>query len=421
MVILALNSWRYSVRYRLYDWTSKRTLARGTVERVVVGDSAITHEVPGREPLSIAIECPDHHSAVAAILATVCHPEHGVISSPDIITAVAHRVVHGGERFHQSVLITPEVLDAVREAEQLAPLHNSPNIAAIEAALALLPAVPHVAIFDTAFHQTMPQHAYVYPLPLEWYQRYGVRRYGFHGPSHIFAARRAGVLLGKAPTECNLITLHIGKGVSLCAIREGVSVDTSMGFTPLEGAMMDTRSGDIDPGIHAFIMQAEMYSPRDIENTLNQKSGLLGVTGRFSDRRDILCGCEEKDERCTLALEMETYRLRKYIGSYFAAIGRVDALVFTAGVGEMGWQLREKTLSGLQTFGIHLHPERNRQAVGRGDEYLISTDDSPVKVFVIPTDEELVFVEDTVAVIAGDYTGHATYSYSFADKSFSRA
>ncbi|RNC66333.1 MAG: acetate kinase [Desulfuromonadales bacterium] len=420
MVILALNCGSSSVKYQLFDWEKKEVVAKGMVERVIIGDSFIMHEVPGRETYRKEYECPDHKVAIDLIIQTLVEPEHGVLKQIGEISAVGHRVVHGGEEFTCSVMINEQVLDAVKEVQHLAPLHNPPNIAGIEAAQAVLPQVPHIAIFDTAFHQTMPEHAYLYPLPYEWYEKYGVRRYGFHGTSHLYVSKRAAVLLGKQPKDCNIITMHIGNGVSHCAIKGGVSVDTSMGLTPLEGAVMGTRSGDIDPAIPAFMMQKENLSAKEIDSILNKKSGVLGITGRFTDRRDVIEHAEGGDHRCKIALEIESYRLKKYIGTYMAALGRLDAVVFTAGVGEMGWPIREKTLEGLEGIGIKLDKERNKSAMTRKRETLITTDDSPIKVFVIPTDEELVFTEDVVAILDGSYTDHMNFDYSFARKDFVR-
>lgn len=420
MDILALNCGSSSVKYQLFDWARKEVVAKGMVERVIIGDSFIIHEVPGRETYREESECPDHQVAVDLIIRTLTNPEHGVLKDIRSISAVGHRVVHGGEKFTRSVLIDELVLDAVKEVQHLAPLHNPPNIAGIEAAQAVLPDVPHVAIFDTAFHQTMPSHAFLYPLPYDWYQKYGVRRYGFHGTSHLYVSKRAAVILGKDPRDTNIITMHIGNGVSHCAIKGGISVDTSMGLTPLEGAVMGTRCGDIDPAIPAFMMQKENLSAKEIDSILNKKSGVLGITGRFTDRRDVIESADAGDELCKLALDIEAYRLRKYIGSYMAAIGRLDAVIFTAGVGEMGWPIREKTLEGLEPLGICLHKERNRGAMTRKRETLITTDDSPIKVYVIPTDEELVFTEDVVGILDGTYTDHMQFSYSFAKPDFVR-
>ncbi|KAF0215258.1 MAG: acetate [Geobacteraceae bacterium] len=420
MDILALNCGSSSVKYQLFDWDKKEVIAKGMVERVIIGDSFIIHEVPGRETYREESDCPDHQVAINLITKTLTDPVHGVLKDINQISAVGHRVVHGGEKFTRSVLIDEQVLDAVKEVQHLAPLHNPPNIAGIEAAQALLPNVPQVAIFDTAFHQTMPEHAYLYPLPYDWYEKYGVRRYGFHGTSHLYVSKRAAALLGKPPRECSIITMHIGNGVSHCAIKNGVSVDTSMGLTPLEGAVMGTRCGDIDPAIPAFMMQKENLSAKEIDSILNKKSGVLGLTGRFTDRRDVIEHAANGDKLCKLALDIEAYRLRKYIGSYMAAVGRLDAVVFTAGVGEMGWPIREKTVEGLEHLGIILDRDRNKGAMTRKRESLITTDDSPVKVYVIPTDEELVFTEDVAAILAGTYTDHMQFEYSFARPEFER-
>ncbi|KIH77279.1 acetate kinase [Geoalkalibacter ferrihydriticus] len=420
MDILALNCGSSSVKYQLFDWKKKEVIAKGMVERVTIGDSFIIHEVPGRETYREEYECPDHQVAIHLIIKILAEKEHGVVSDIQQISAVGHRVVHGGEKFTCSVMIDDNVLDAIKAVQHLAPLHNPPNISGIEAARSVLPDVPHVAIFDTAFHQTMPEHAYTYPLPYEWYEKYGVRRYGFHGTSHLYVSKRAAVMLGKDPKDCNIITMHIGNGVSHAAIKGGVSVDTSMGLTPLEGAVMGTRCGDIDPAIPMFLQQQENLSPKDLDSILNKKSGILGITGQFTDRRDVIEGAAEGNERCALALEIEGYRLKKYIGSYAAAIGGIDAVVFTAGVGEMGWQIREKALEGLEYMGIILDREKNKNTMTRKSENVITTPESKVKVFVIPTDEELVFTEDVVGILEGTYTDHMKFQYSFAKREFQR-
>jgi acetate kinase len=420
MDILALNCGSSSVKYQLYDWARKEVVAKGMVERVTIGDSFIIHEVPGRETYREEYECPDHQVAIHLIIKTLSSKAHGVVSDMSQISAVGHRVVHGGEKFTCSVLIDEAVLEAIKEVQHLAPLHNPPNISGIEAAKSVLPNVPHIAIFDTAFHQTMPKHAYTYPVPLEWYEKHGVRRYGFHGTSHLYVSKRAAVLLDKDPKDCNIVTMHIGNGVSHTAIQGGISVDTSMGLTPLEGAVMGTRCGDIDPAIPMFIQQKEGLSAKEIDAILNKKSGVLGITGQFTDRRDVIEGAENGCEKCTLALDIEAYRLKKYIGSYCAAIGRLDAVVFTAGVGEMGWQIRERALDGLEHMGIKLDREKNRNTMTRKRESVITTPDSPVKVFVIPTDEELVFTEDVAAILEGTYTDHMNFRYSFSDRDFQR-
>lgn len=420
MDILALNCGSSSVKYQLFSWSRKEIIAKGMVERVTVGDSFIIHEVPDRETYREEYECPDHRVAIHLIIKTLTDKEHGVVTSMDEISAVGHRVVHGGEKFTCSVLIDDDVLAAIKEVQHLAPLHNPPNIAGIEAAKSVLPDAPHIAIFDTAFHQTMPRHAYTYPLPYEWYEKHGVRRYGFHGTSHLYVSKRASVLLGKDPKDCNIITMHIGNGVSHSAIQGGVSIDTSMGLTPLEGAVMGTRCGDIDPAIPMFIQQQENLSAKEVDSILNKKAGIYGITGRFTDRRDVIEEAEKGDDRCILALDIEGYRLKKYIGSYCAVLGRLDAVVFTAGVGEMGWLIRERALEGLAHIGIILDKEINRNTMTRKRETMISTADSPVKVFVIPTDEELVFTEDVVAILAGTYADHMHFDYSFASNEFKK-
>lgn len=413
MKILTLNCGSSSVKYQVYDWEQKIPLAQGVVERVTIGESFIKHTPFGKDPVKIQHECPDHQEAIKLVMDTLVHPEYGVLKDLKEIDAVGHRVVHGGEEFTKSVLINEEVIKTFEELSSLAPLHNPANVKGIRAAMALLPDVPHVAVMDTAFHQTMPEHAYLYAVPRRWYEAYGVRRYGFHGTSHLYVSRRAAVLLGKKANEVNLITCHIGNGASMTAIRKGKSVDHSMGFTPLEGLIMGTRSGDIDPAIITFIMEKEQITAEEVVYILNKKSGILGITGKYADRRDVELAAEKGDKLAKLAIEMEAYRIKKYIGAYYAVLGEVDAIVFTAGVGERSPIIREKALSGLERLGIYLDRERNKKAMSRNKEFIISTDDSPVKVFVIPTDEEMVFTEDVVAIVEGRYDIPERYTYSF--------
>ncbi|MEZ4599834.1 MAG: acetate kinase [Syntrophotaleaceae bacterium] len=420
MDILALNCGSSSVKYQLYNWDRREVVAKGVVERVGIGESFISHEVPGRQDYKCNHDCPDHTVAIGLIIKTLTDPEVGVVKTMSEISAVGHRVVHGGEKFASSVMIDDEVLQAIKDVQHLAPLHNPPNIMGIEAAQKVLPDVPHVAIFDTAFHQTMPQEAYIYPLPYEWYEKHSVRRYGFHGTSHLYVSKRAAVLLGKDAKDCNIITLHIGNGASHAAIRGGVCVDTSMGLTPLEGAVMGTRCGDIDPAIPTFIMQLEGCSAKEMDNILNKKSGLLGITGKYTDRRDIGEGIAAGDKRCKLAHDIEAYRIKKYIGAYMAALGRVDAIVFTAGVGEMGSEIRQAALEGLEPLGVKVDKEKNLKTRTKKAEVEISTPDSPVKVFVIPTDEELVFTEDVVGILENTYSDHMSFDYSFKSKDYER-
>ena len=418
MLILTLNCGSSSVKYLLYDWKRKRPVAKGMVERVTIPGGYITHEITNLKPITIKRECRDHRTAVALIMEALQHPDFGVIKDLNEIAAVGHRVVHGGERFTCSTKIDEEVLRVIKATSFLAPLHNPPNIAGIEGAMAVLPDVPHIAVFDTAWHQTIPEYAYIYALPYEWYQKYGVRRYGFHGTSLLYVAKRAAVLLGKDPFEINLISCHIGNGVSVNAVRNGLSVDTSMGFTPLEGLVMGTRSGDHDVAIDFFVMEKENLSGKEMDNILNKKSGILGITGKFTDRRDVLKAAAEGDSRCKLALAVETYRLKKYIGAYCAALGRVDALIFTAGVGELAADIRRMVLDNLEGLSIKFDPAKNNLARSRNAEFDISAADSGVRIFVIPTDEEMVFVEDAVAILEGRYDLHTKFTYSFQAKDY---
>jgi acetate kinase len=406
------------LKYQLYDWDNREVLARGIVERVTVGGSFIEHYAMGKGTVEREKECPNHKVALELIIETLTDRQIGAISDLKEIKAVGHRVVHGGERFAQSVIIDDEALNTFKALADLAPLHNPPNITGIEAAREILPDVPHCAVMDTAWHQTMPAHAYIYALPYSWYENYGVRRYGFHGTSFLYVAKRAAVLLGKDPFECNLILLHIGNGASADAVHRGVSVDTSMGLTPLEGLVMGTRAGDHDPAIGYYILEKEGLAPKEVEQMLNKKSGVLGITENFADRRDVVTAASRGDKRAALAIEIESYRLKKYIGSYFAALGRVDALVFTAGVGERGPTIRGKSVAGLEALGIRLDPKKNVLSKTRNAETLISTPDSPTRIFVIPTDEELVMTEDTYALLKGTYKVHTDFTYSFQHREY---
>jgi acetate kinase len=420
MIILALNCGSSSVKYQLYDWDRREIMTRGIVERIGLENSFITHEEPGKDIYKAEYSCPNHEEALKLIISTLTDKEVGVIKEIGSISAVGHRVVHGGEHFAHSALIDEAVLAAIKEFQDLAPLHNPHNISGIEAAKAVLPGVPHVAVFDTAFHQTMPPSAYLYAVPYEWYKMYGVRRYGFHGTSHLYVSRRASAIMGKKPEELKVITMHIGNGVSICAVKNGISVDTSMGLTPLEGAVMGTRSGDLDPAIILFMIEKEGFYAHQLDTILNKKSGLMGITGKYFDRRDVDKLAEEGDERCKLAQEIEAYRLKKYIGAYAAAMGGVDAVVFTAGAGELNYKLRERVMDGLDFMGIKLDPARNLDGSSREKETIISSDDSKVKVIVIPTDEELVFVEDVAAILEGRYDIHTKFTYTFQDPRFKR-
>lgn len=421
MIVLTLNCGSSSVKYQLYDWERRSALATGLVERVAQAGSRIEHKVPGRDDVEIDHDCPDHTVAITLILDTLVDPKIGAIDSIDRVEAVGHRVVHGGERFKQSVIVDDEVLEAFRSIQDLAPLHNPANIMGIEAARAVLPNVTHCAVMDTAWHQTMPPTAFTYALPYEWYRQYGVRRYGFHGTSFLYTAKRAAVLLGKDPFETNLVIAHIGNGASMCAVRNGVSVDTSMGLTPLEGLVMGTRSGDIDPAIPFYMVNTAGLPADEVERALNKKSGVLGITGDMVDRRDVEIAADGGNERAQLAIDVEAYRIRKYIGAYAAAVGGIDAVVFTAGVGERGPTIRGKALEGLGFMGIAVDPQKNRLSRTKNCETDISADDSPVRIFVIPTDEELVMTEDTVALVSGRYDVHTSFTYSFQSPDYVNA
>jgi len=418
MIILSFNCGSSSVKYQLYNWTKKEIIAKGIVERVTIRDSFCVHEVNNREKITLKHDCPTHKEAIKLIIDSLIHSEYGAIKDLSNISAIGHRVVHGGEKFSKSVIINQKILKTFKDLAGLAPLHNPPNIMGIEAAMELLPNIPHMAIMDTAWHQTMPDYVYTYAVPYQWYEKYGIRRYGFHGTSLLYVAKRAAVLLGKDPFECNLISCHIGNGVSVNAVKDGLSYDTSMGFTPLEGAIMGTRAGDHDAALDLYVMQKEGYSPQRMDKILNKRSGILGITGKYVDRRDVIAAASQGDKRSQLAIEMEAYRLKKYIGAYTAALGRVDALIFTAGVGEMSDIIRAKILEGLDILGIKYDLEKNRLARTRNAEFDISTEDSPVKIFIIPTDEELVFVEDVIALLEGTYDLHTNFKYTFQKEDY---
>lgn len=418
MVILTLNCGSSSAKYQVYDWDNKNVLASGIVERVTQEGSVISHEAMGKEKYTQERPCPTHKEAIELIIETITDKNFGVITDMSVIKAVGHRVLHGGNKFTKSVIVTPEIIETFRSVQDLGPLHNPANIMGIEAAQKVLPSVPHCAIMDTAWHQTMPNTSYMYAVPYEWYEKYDVRRYGFHGTSFLYTAKRASVLLKKAPKDTNVIIAHIGNGASMCAVKNGKCFDTSMGITPLEGLVMGTRSGDCDPALAFYIMRKTGMSVSEIDNTLNKKSGLLGITGKYTDRRDVQKALENGDERALLAQNMECYRLKKYFGSYIAAIGPIDAIIFTAGVGEFAPAVREKACEGLEHMGIKLDHKKNWMARTRNAETIISADDSKIKIMVIPTDEELVMTEDAYALMAGTYDVHTRFTYSFQSSSY---
>lgn len=418
MVILTLNCGSSSVKYQVYDWDSKNILATGIVERVTIGGSSITHKARNKPDYVVEHECPTHTIAIQLILNTLVDSEYGVISDMSMIKAVGHRMVHGGSRFATSSIINDEFLATFRELTDLAPLHNPANLMGVEAARTVLPDVPHCAVMDTAWHQTMPASSYMYALPQDWYEKHSVRRYGFHGTSFLYNAKRAAVLLGKDPFETNLIIAHIGNGASINAVKNGCSYDTSMGLTPLEGLVMGTRSGDIDAGIIFHMMRRTGMSAAEVEKKLNKESGVLGITGKWADRRDIELAAEKGEPIAILAQEMESYRIKKYIGAYYAALGHVDALIFTAGVGEMAPRIRKLATEGLGELGIVVDEKKNALAKCRNAELDITGPGSKVKVFVIPTDEELVMTEDAYALTKGSYDVHTNYHYYFENRDY---
>jgi acetate kinase len=418
MVILTLNCGSSSAKYQVYDWETRDVLAVGIVERVTLGNSFISHKAKGKEEYTLEQNCPTHTDAVNLIIKTLTDKEHGVISDMGLIKAVGHRVVHGGDKFTKSVIMDDEVKAAFNEVKDLSPLHNPANIMGIEAAREVLPHVPHCAVMDTAWHQTMPPESFLYAVPYEWYEKYSVRRYGFHGTSFLYTAKRASVLLGKDPFKTNLIICHLGNGSSVNAVKDGCSFDTSMGVTPLEGLVMGTRSGDADPALSFYMMRKAGMSAEDVESALNKKSGLLGITGQYTDRRDIQAAALKGDVRAKLAQDLEAYRVKKYIGAYYAALGRVDALVLTAGVGEFASFIREKILSGLESLGIVYDPKKNNLARTRNTESIISSDQSKIPIYIIPTDEELVMTEDAFALMAGTYDVHTKFTYSFQSRDY---
>jgi len=413
MKILSLNCGSSSLKYSIFDIEKNKPIASGIVERIGIGNSFINYEVLNKERVTINHDCPNHKEAIKLVIDTLLNKEIGVIDELSEIAAVGHRVVHGGEKFVKSVIIDKEALDLFKELSSLAPLHNPPNVLGIEAAMELLPSVKHMAIMDTAWHQTMPMKNYLYALPYEWYEKYGIRRYGFHGTSFLYVSKRASVLLNKDPFKTNLIIAHIGNGASINAVKNGCSYDTSMGFTPLEGLVMGTRAGDHDPAIPLYVMQKESKTAKEIDSILNKKSGILGITGKYTDRRDVEISAEKGDERSKIAIEIESYRIKKYIGAYAAALGRVDAIVFTAGVGEMSPIIREKALENLEFMGAELDKKKNNLSKTRSAETEISKANSRIKVFVIPTDEERVFVEDVIGLLNGNYDVHTNFIYSF--------
>ena len=397
MKILVINCGSSSLKYQFIDMKDESVLAKGLVERIGIEGSVLKHEKTGMEKQTITAEMPNHEVALKLVMDALINESYGVIKDFKEIDAVGHRVVHGGEDFANSVFRDDKLMKSSADSIEFSPLHNPPIIRAIIACQKLLPGVKMVAVFDTAFHQTMPDYAYMYAIPYEYYEKYKIRRYGFHGTSHRFVSKRASELMGKKIDQCNIITCHLGNGASVAAIKNGKTIDTSMGFTPLEGLIMGTRSGDIDPAVIPFLSEKEKMSIKEIDTLLNKKSGVLGVSGVSSDFRDIEGEAEKGNDRARLALDMFHTRVKKYIGAYMAELGNVDAVVFTAGLGENSAESRKEICKGLESLGIEIDVDANKT---RGKEQLISKKDSKIKVFVIPTNEELVIARDTLEIVS---------------------
>ncbi len=397
MKILVLNCGSSSIKYALYNMDDRTVMTSGGAERVGLPDAFVKVKMPDGEKKKIMHDIPEHTEGVKFIFSLLTDPEIGVIQSLSEIDAVGHRMVHGGEKFQQSVRIDAEVLEAFEAVSDLAPLHNPANMKGIKAVSELMPRLPQVGVFDTAFHQTMPDYAYMYALPYDVYKKYGVRRYGFHGTSHRYVSHRVCEILGVPFGQQRIITCHIGNGASLAAIKNGKCMDTSMGLTPLEGVMMGTRAGDVDGGAITYLMKKMQLTPDQMSNFLNKDGGVAGIATVGSDMRDVEAACKAGDGRARLAIEMYTYRIKKYIGAYAAAMGGVDIIVFTAGVGENQPGLRRRMCEGLEFLGVKIDEDVN--ATLRGEEKVISTADSKVKVVVVPTDEELMIALDTQALL----------------------
>lgn len=396
MKVLVINCGSSSLKYQVLDMTNESLLAKGLVERIGIEGSTITHEKIGMDKYKLVTPMESHKDAIGHVIDALVNEEHGVIKSMDEIGAVGHRVVHAGEKYASSVLITEDVIKALDECIELAPLHNPPNLLGIAACQELMPNTPMVGVFDTAFHQTMPPESYVYAIPYEYYQKYGIRRYGFHGTSHKYVAERAADILGVNLMDLKLITCHLGNGASVSAIKRGKCIDTSMGFTPLEGLVMGTRSGDIDPAIVSFIKEKENLPDGEVNNILNKKSGVLGISGVSSDFRDLEAAVEDGNHRAELALKVFAHKVRFYIGAYIAEMNGVDAIVFTAGVGENDINMRDIICSELGNLGIKIDLVKNKV---RGMETIISREDSKVKLLLIPTNEELMIARDTFNIV----------------------
>lgn len=396
MKILVINCGSSSLKYQLIDSDTEEVLAKGLCERIGIEGGCLTHQSAGKEKVTLKKEMPEHTVAVQMVIEALTNAEYGVIGSLDEIGAVGHRIVHGGEKFAGSVIVTGEVVQAIEECSELAPLHNPANLIGIRSCEKIMPNVLQAAVFDTAFHQTMPPKAYLYGLPYEYYEKYKVRRYGFHGTSHDFVSARAAQILGKDRNDLRIIVCHLGNGASISAVKYGESVDTSMGLTPLEGLIMGTRCGDIDPAVVGFLGEKEHLSYQEMSDVMNKKSGVLGMSGISSDFRDLGAAARNGDERAKMTLDAYAYHVAKYIGAYTAAMGGVDVIAFTAGVGENNTSVREEICSYLGFLGTEIDPEKNEL---RGEEVILSTPKSRVSVMVVPTNEELAIARETLRLV----------------------
>lgn len=398
MKILVLNCGSSSIKYKLFDMNKGTVEAKGGIEKIGLAGSFLQCSLPNGDKLTLEGEILEHKAGIEYILGVLTNEKYGCLKSLDEINAVGHRVVHGGEKFNKSVLIDDEIIDMMEACIELAPLHNPPNLAGIYAIQELIPSVPQVGVFDTAFHQTMPASSYMYGLPYSLYEKYAIRRYGFHGTSHRYVSARACEVLGVPYDKTKIITAHIGNGASLAAIKNGSSIDTSMGMTPVEGLLMGTRSGDVDAGILSYIMEKENIGPKAISTLVNKHSGLLGISGISSDMRDIQDGIKAGNEKAILAFDMFAHRIKKYVGSYMAVLNGADILAFTGGIGEYSVITREAVCNDMEFLGIKLDSEKNKSAYGT--ETIISTPDSKVTVMVVPTDEEFMIASDTQTIVS---------------------
>jgi acetate kinase len=398
MIILVLNCGSSSIKYQVFKMSSgTEMLAKGLLERIGLNESILTHKPTGKDPYKVITDIPDHTTGINMVMEVLCHPRHGVIKNINEIKAVGHRVVNGGENYKESVLVDNDVKKDIEACIELAPLHNPANLKGILSVEKLIPGVPQVAVFDTSFHQTMPDYAYMYAIPYEYYEKYKIRKYGYHGTSHKFVAQKAAAILGKDIYKIKMITCHLGNGASITAVNKGQSIDTSMGFTPVDGLIMGTRTGEVDPGVLVYIADKEHLNVTGVSNMINKKSGVFGISQISSDMRDLHTAAEAGNKKAILALKMYAYKVKKFIGSYIAAMNGVDVLVFTGGIGENDYRMRKMICSDMENLGILFDYEVNNG--NSGNDVIISRPDSKVTVIAVATDEELVIATDTRTIV----------------------